>query len=104
MKRLRSLVVFVPAMLLIGGCSVPKEAGFPDVAAVVKQRSGHRIVWDQGGAPDLEVKESGAALAAREIAVEEAVQIALLNNKHLQDTYEELMIAQADVVQAGLLK
>lgn len=104
MKRLRSLVVFVPVMLLIGGCSVPKEAGFPDVAAVVKQRSGHRIVWDQGGAADLEVKKSVAALLAREIAVDEAVQIALLNNRRLQDTYEELMIAQADVVQAGLLK
>jgi len=32
------------------------------------------------------------------------VQIALLNNKDLQATYEDLSIAQADLVQAGLLQ
>lgn len=94
----------VPAALLLGGCAIPKEAGFPDVAAAVAQRSGHRILWDQGAAADAEVKKSVAALLARELTADEAVQIALLNNKRLQETYEDLMIAQADVVQAGLLK
>src|SRR6185369_12374318 len=87
-------------MLFSAGCAVPKEAGFPDVAAAIEQRIGKRVVWDRGGAEDAEVKKSDAALLAHPIGADEAVQIALLNNKRLQETYEDLMIAQADVVQA----
>ena len=36
--------------------------------------------------------------------VDEAVQIALLNNRELQALYSDLGVAQADLVQAGLLK
>ncbi|MGH9390674.1 MAG: TolC family protein, partial [Vicinamibacteria bacterium] len=36
--------------------------------------------------------------------IDAAVQLALLNNRSLQATYEELAIAQADLVQAGLLR
>jgi cobalt-zinc-cadmium efflux system outer membrane protein len=38
------------------------------------------------------------------LSADEAVQIALLNNRMLQATYEDLGVAQADLVQAGLLK
>jgi hypothetical protein len=34
---------------------------------------------------------------------EHAVEIARLNNPHLQETYDELDVSQADLVQAGLL-
>ncbi len=39
-----------------------------------------------------------------DLTVEQAVQIALLNNQNLQATFEDLGIAEADLVQAGLLK
>jgi outer membrane protein, heavy metal efflux system len=38
------------------------------------------------------------------LTVDEAVQIALLNNRRLQSVYSELGVAQADLVQAGLFK
>ena len=44
-----------------------------------------------------------ASLLAKPLTVDAAVQIALLNNPGLQATLEELGIAQADLVQAGLL-
>ena len=94
----------LPVALLGAGCAVPREAGFPDVAALVDKRIGQRVVWDQGGAEDADVTQSVAALLARELQADEAVQIALLRNKRLQETNEDLMVAQADVVQAGLLK
>jgi cobalt-zinc-cadmium efflux system outer membrane protein len=85
------------------GC-VPKEAGFPDVARAVESRTGYKILWNRGGAADGEVATRVAALLAKPLGVDEAVQIALLGNRRLQGTYEDLMIAQADVVQAGLLR
>lgn len=43
-------------------------------------------------------------MLAKPLTADEAVQIALLNNRELQATYEDLGVAQADLVQAGLLK
>src|SRR5262245_9437132 len=74
------LVLALPA-LCAAGCAVPKEAGFPDVAAAVEHRIGKRVVWDRGGAEDAEVRKSIAALLAHPLGADEAVQIALLNNK-----------------------
>lgn len=94
----------VAAAWLLLGCGVPKEAGFSTVAAAVEQRSGHRIFWNQGGAADAAVATKVREMLAGDLTRAEAVQIALVNNRSLQATYEELTIAQADVVQAGLLK
>jgi outer membrane protein, heavy metal efflux system len=41
---------------------------------------------------------------SRPLTPDSAVQIALLNNHNLQATYEELGVAQADLVEAGLLR
>jgi cobalt-zinc-cadmium efflux system outer membrane protein len=88
----------------LSGCAVPKEAGFPDVAKTVEPRTGHRIFWNQGGEADAEVAKTIRTMLKHPLSTAEAVQIALLNNRSLQAIYEELMIAQADVVQAGLLQ
>lgn len=91
--------------LVLGGCAStsPKDA-FRDVAQKAEQQSGRRVMWDQGGDDDAKVKEAIGKLLASELSVDAAVQVALLNNPTLIATYEELSIAQADLVQAGLLK
>ncbi len=86
------------------GCSVPKEADFPEVRGEVEKRSGAQISWNRGGERDDDVRRAVRRMTAHPLAPAEAVQIALLNNPRLQATYEDLSIAQADVVQAGLLK
>ena len=92
--------------VLTGGCAaVPREAGFPDVERTVAERTGgKRVHWNQGTASDAAVVESVRAMLAQELTADEAVQVALLNNRSLQATYENLMIAQADLVSAGLLR
>jgi cobalt-zinc-cadmium efflux system outer membrane protein len=62
------------------------------------------VRWRQDEQADREVRERVRQLAAGELTLVRASQIALLNNPRLQATYERLGIAQADVVQAGLLK
>jgi len=90
--------------LLAGCANVPKDAGFPDVQKTVMERTGKRIGWDQGTAADMQVEEMIHSMLHSELTADAAVQIALLNNQNLQATYEELGIAQAELVEAGLLK
>jgi cobalt-zinc-cadmium efflux system outer membrane protein len=90
---------------LFAGCAaVPKDAGFGDVQHLVADRTGYAVVWDENTAADQAVAAKVHDLLDRELTADEAAQIALLNNHHLQATFEDLGIAQADLVQAGLLK
>ncbi len=100
-----------PVLLLLAlglqatGCTpVPPQGGFDHVAQNVQQRIGQRVHWDQGGPEDKAVADTVTALLQRPLTVDDAVQIALLNNRRLQATYEELGVTQASLVQAGLLK
>lgn len=103
----RPLVVSVTSVcigLLIGCASVPKEAGFPNVQNLIEQRISRQIHWNRDTPEDAAVADAIQSMLQQELTLNEAVQIALFNNRSLQAIYEELGIAQADVVQAGLLR
>lgn len=91
-------------LALCGCATVQPRQGFEEVRTLVEDRMEQRIHWRTGGAEDQEVDRAIAALLAIPLHAEAAVQIALLNNRHLQATFEELNIAQADLVAAGLLR
>ncbi|HWB20187.1 MAG TPA: TolC family protein, partial [Phycisphaerales bacterium] len=92
-------------LIVAGGCAnVQRGKGFDEVAREVGERAGATIHWDNGTDADDAVRKSVDEMLKGELTADEAVQIALLNNHELQAIYEELNIAQADVVQAGLLK
>jgi cobalt-zinc-cadmium efflux system outer membrane protein len=93
------------AAALEGGCvTYPSEEDtFRGVQDLVAARGIERIVWNRGSEADAEVERAVEELLQPELTVEAAMQIALLNNRRLQATFEELGIAQADLVQAGLL-
>ncbi|MBC8108601.1 MAG: TolC family protein [Anaerolineae bacterium] len=93
------------AIALIGGCAaMPKDSGFHDVRSAVEQRSGQRVQWNRFSADDHDLDAAVRDLIAQPLTADRAVQIALINNRSLQSTYEELGVAQAELVQAGLLK
>jgi cobalt-zinc-cadmium efflux system outer membrane protein len=102
-RPIASWIVIAAAALMAGCASVPREAGFGDVRRTVEERTGQRIYWDQGGEADRHVSESIRSLLSAELTADAAVQIALLNNQNLQATYEDIGIAQAELVEAGLL-
>jgi len=92
-------------LLLFGlsGCaSVNLTAGFPEVSAAVEERSATKIVWNRGTDLDKAAAAQLRSLLQRKLTADDAVQIAMLNNRDLQATYAELGVAQADLVQAGL--
>jgi len=101
--------MFRPAWILaavfLGGCaSVQKDAGFGEVQKLSAARTGQTVEWNSGSSDDQAIASKIHTMLAAELSVDKAVQIALLNNRNIQVTYEGLGIAQADLVQAGLLK
>jgi outer membrane protein, heavy metal efflux system len=91
-------------LLCFSGCtSMTLEAGFDDIKATVEQRSSIQISWNNGTDLDQEASEKLLSLLTRKLTADDAVQIALLNNRDLQALYSDLGVAQADLVQAGLL-
>jgi cobalt-zinc-cadmium efflux system outer membrane protein len=93
------------ASVLAGCATVAPRPGFDDVGQLVSARApGRTIQWNQGTPEDEAAAEDVQELLSQELTLESAVQIALLNNRALQAVYGQLGIAQADLVQAGLLQ
>jgi cobalt-zinc-cadmium efflux system outer membrane protein len=104
MKRLAACCMMTVTVL--SGCTavaVDPNAGFPQVSQLVTERAGKEVAWTPGveeTPPMLEVIDRRLKDGLSE---DDAVQIALLNNRNLQALYAQLGIAQADLVQASLL-
>jgi cobalt-zinc-cadmium efflux system outer membrane protein len=90
--------------LFFSGCaSMAIDAGFQDVRATVEERHQVQIFWNNGTDLDKEAAGKLGSLLNRKLTADDVVQIALLNNRELQAVYSDLGVAQADLVQAGLL-
>ncbi len=91
--------------LALAGCAhVDPNPAFRELANTVHLRTGKRVQWNRGSAEDAQAQAAVISLLRRPLTAGSAVQVALLNNHNLQATYEELGIAQADLVEAGLLR
>ena len=94
----------VAIALLAAGCaSLSREDGFAFVRDSAQQAVGKEVRWVRGADEQARVDERVAELLAKPLGVEEAVQVALLNNKRLQASFEEIGLARADLMQAQRL-
>src|SRR5689334_10490061 len=87
---------------LATGCTTP-SASLDRVGSTVADRTGKRLHWNRGGPEDAQIERGVRALLQRQLTADGAVQVALLNNRQLQARFEEIGLAQADVIEAGLL-
>jgi hypothetical protein len=109
MTCLHKLAGGASLVLLLSGCaSLSGDGGFGAAAAISEQRTGARASVE-GRLPRND--DDTRALAAvvnkklqQPLAADDAVQVALLNNRGLQATYWSLGVAEADLVQAGRLQ
>lgn len=91
-------------LMLVAGCTtVRPDADFEAVREQVGQRTGLQPQWRALQPDDQQIEERTQALLAQPLTVDTAVELTLLNNRRLQAAYEELGVARADLVQAGLL-
>jgi outer membrane protein TolC len=98
------LLLIMLAALGLGGCAgFTPDGGFDAVANATRTHLGKEVKWPRSAHAQAEVEARVTALLARPLSVEDAVQIALLNNHSLQAAFEELGISEAELVQAGRL-
>src|SRR5437867_9423645 len=102
--KLRRFFLLSGTIALAGCAHVDPNPAFQELANTVHLRTGKRVQWNRGSAEDAEAQGAVASLLSRPLTAGSAAQVALLNNHKLQATYEELGIAQADLVEAGLLR
>ena len=104
MKTIRNFGLLLSAGALAGCAHVDPNPAFAELAKTVHLRTGKRVQWNRGSVEDAQAESAVSSLLSRPLTANSAAQVALLNNHSLQATYEELGIAQADLVEAGLLR
>lgn len=104
MKNIKRSIFLLTAGSVVSCAHVDPNPAFRELANTVHLRTGKRVQWNRGSAEDAQAQGAVASLLSRPLTADSAVQIALLNNRNLQATYEDLGVAQADLVEAGLLK
>ncbi len=91
-------------MLLLGGCATfSVDGGITPVAKITQERIGKDIRWSKTDADQDTAARRVRELLEKTLSIDDAVQIALLNNRGLQATFAELGISEARLVQAGRL-
>jgi len=88
----------------LGGCATfSEDGGFNSVQQVARDRLGKDVKWERTQADRDVIDARVAELLTKPLSADDAVQIALLNNRGLQATFHELGISEADLVRVGRL-
>ena len=106
MRTIKTVLVAVlaGAATIAGGCAKPQATSVEPARALVADRTGHSIDWDRSDAADRAVSDHVRQMLRQPLSADAAAHVALLNNRHLRATYEDVGVARAELVQAGLLK
>ena len=95
---------FVLVALALGGCATfTEDRGFATVEETVRARIGQDVKWPKSEGESSTIDARIAELLSKPLAVDDAIQVALLNNQGLQASFHALGILDADRVQAGRL-
>lgn len=94
--------LFAIILLFTGCASVQTQQEWERIRMFAIERIGVEIKWEQSEEDTGAIKAEVKRLLVDGITMDEAVRIALLNNQKLQAVLEEIGIAKADLVQAGL--
>jgi cobalt-zinc-cadmium efflux system outer membrane protein len=101
-KKMGYAAISFAALSILTGCAgVSQEIAFTEVQQQVDERIGAPIHWYENTASVDEIEQTIKELLDKPLDADTAVQIALLHNRRLQATYEEIGIAQAAIVEAG---
>jgi len=100
----RSILLAAALPLVFVGCRTNPATGFDDVQKTVSSRTGQSVEWPRTMAENDKTEQALAQLLTQDLTADAAVQIALLNNRALRATLEEIGISRADLIQAGLVR
>lgn len=103
MSITRSVALAIAAASFAGCATVQSDARFAEARDAASSRLEKNVVWNRDGEQDQLAQAAVRRLLQRELTADAAIQIALLNNRRLQANLERVGLAQADLVEAGLL-
>lgn len=86
-----------PLCLICVGCTPIPPANDLHINTLIEERIDKKVEWNTRAISDLQGLISG------DLSLENSVQIALFNNPEVQASLENIGIAQAELIQAGLL-
>ena len=88
----------------LAGCATfSDDAGFAAVERITKDKIGKDVKWARNDGDQDTITNRVAELLSKPLTVDDAVQIALLNNRGLQADFAELGFAEASMVGASRL-
>jgi cobalt-zinc-cadmium efflux system outer membrane protein len=88
------------ALALPAGIAREKEEPFQGVQKSVQERTGKTVRWEEDQKSREEALQDVRRLLRKPLTIDAAVQIALLNNRSLQATFEEIGLSAADLLEA----
>ncbi len=102
MRSFYRILMSIIALCFVSGCTKIQRSDDLLVSSSIERRLDKTVHWDKGCLKDEQVQCRIHDLLQQELTVDSAVQIALLNNPHIQAIFEEIGVSQADLVEAGL--
>lgn len=102
MRRLLPVLGLLAVLTLTGCAKVEPQADFATMATLVAAREETQPLWQRTPQDEAFVRQEVAAIVARGVTLRDAVRLTLINNPGVQARFEDVGIARAEVVQAGL--
>src|SRR2546429_9474031 len=84
---------FLGLMLPLFSLSALQGRSTEDLQSTIRQRTGKQVEWQKDDKASDQIREAIRVLMRQTLTADAAVQIALLNNRELQATFEEIGIA-----------
>lgn len=98
---LRAIAAAAMVLALSGCATFSKDGGLDAVSALTAERTGQDLRLPEVNADDAATRDQLNGLLKQPLNADDAVRIALINNRGLRASLAALGIAEADLVQAG---
>lgn len=98
---LRAIAASALVLVLSGCATFSQDGGLDSVSALTKERTGQDVRLPKATGNADPAREELARLMKSPLSADDAVRIALLNNRGLRVSLAGLGVAEADLVQAG---
>jgi cobalt-zinc-cadmium efflux system outer membrane protein len=101
--RKKKFIAFLCCLSTLGCATVDPEPKWQELETMSEERTGEQMIWERTEEEAEIIKTRVDILLQDGLSRKEAIQIALLNNRMLQASFENIGVAEANLVQAGLL-
>ena len=99
---MKSFVLASPIAILLVGCQSVSDRPIQNVNERLATHGVYAVSPIRSETDINEMQQRVQTLLGTNLTVDSAIEVALLNNRELHATLEELGIAEADLIQAGL--